>query len=369
MGRSAYLRCPNVAFMNIRSASTRLLRYRLENPVGGSGVASFDLLATRVVLEDEVEGFGFSYVLGGGGAAALACARLLEERLLAAKRIDHPEATWRTLAATLNRSRRGPNYIALAAIDVAVWDAYAKALGVPLAVAMGGTPRAVPVYGSGGFNARQTPEQAAEVARQHVASGFRGVKPRVACARADEFLLTAVRDAIAANTELMVDANEKGSPTTAARLVAMAQESGALFIEEPLPADDVEGYRALSRMSSRIATGEHLQGCLESLPFVSQRLCAVIQPDLAMAGGLTECLRIARIAEAFGVEVSPHFLPGLFVHLAAAAPNLSWLEDFPLIEPLFEGWPRMSPDGMLMPGNMPGHGLTLAAGALEKYAT
>ena len=75
---------------------------------------------------------------------------------------------------------------------------------------------------------------------------------------------------------------------------------GALFVEEPLPADDAEGYRALSKISARIATGEHLQGSAESLPFIAQRLCAVIQPDLAMAGGLTECLRIARLAEEVG---------------------------------------------------------------------
>lgn len=86
-----------------------------------------------------------------------------------------------------------------------------------------------------------------------------------------------------------------------------------------------------------------------------------------MTGGLTEILRVARIAEAFGVEVSPHFLPGLFVHVAAAAPNLSWLEDFPLVEPLFEGWPQLSADGLLAPRSVPGHGLSLVPGALEKY--
>ena len=76
---------------------------------------------------------------------------------------------------------------------------------------------------------------------------------------------------------------------------------------------------------------------------------------------------MARIAEAFGIEVSPHFLPGLFVHLAAAAPNLTWLEDFPLLEPLFAGWPAME-NGTLAMRDTPGHGLSLAPGARERYA-
>lgn len=354
--------------MRILSASMRLLRCRLERPVGGSGVAAFDLLVATLRLDNGADGLGFSYVLGGGGDAALAAGQTLIQHLAALSALDHPDACWRALAATLNRTRRGPNYIALAAIDVAVWDAYARALAVPLAVAMGGTPRAVPVYGSGGFNTRQSPEQAAETARGHVARGFRAVKPRVSCTRADTGVLRAVTDALPPGAELMLDANEKGTASSAARLIALAEETGALFVEEPLPADDLAGYRALARLSARVAAGEHLQGCAEALPFVSERLCAIVQPDLAMMGGLTESLRLARLAEAFGVEVSPHFLPGLFVHLAAAAPNLTWLEDFPLIEPMLEGWPEMSPDGMLAPRSVPGHGLSLAPGVLEKYA-
>lgn len=353
--------------MQILSASIELLRYRLDSPVGGSGVASFDLLVARATLDGGVEGLGFSYVLGGAGEAALASGRVLVDKLLARRTLDHPEAVWRFLAATLNRSRRGPNYIALAAIDVAVWDAYARALEVPLGIAMGGAARAVPVYGSGGFNARQSPEQAAEAVQTHAARGFRGVKPRMSCTLADGPVLRSVRDTLPVGVELMLDANEKGSATTAQRLLDLAGETGALFVEEPLPSDDLEGYRVLSRRSARIATGEHLQGLTESLPFIAGRLCAVIQPDLAMAGGLTECLRIARVAEAFGMEVSPHFLPGLFVHLAAAAPNLSWLEDFPLVEPLFDGWPEMARDGTLFPRDVPGHGLSLAPAVLEKY--
>jgi L-alanine-DL-glutamate epimerase-like enolase superfamily enzyme len=86
-----------------------------------------------------------------------------------------------------------------------------------------------------------------------------------------------------------------------------------------------------------------------------------------MVGGLTEALRVAQLAEHFGLAVSPHFLPALFVHVAAAAAAVRWLEDFPLLEPLFEGLPDLAADGTISPPSAPGHGMRFAAGARERY--
>jgi L-talarate/galactarate dehydratase len=166
---------------------------------------------------------------------------------------------------------------------------------------------------------------------------------------------------------LMCDANEKCSISQAQRLLSAARECGYLFVEEPLPADNLVGYRALAQgFPGLIATGEHLQGVTECLPFISERYCGVIQPDLALIGGLTPALEVARVAEAFGIEVSPHFLPGLFAHLGSACPNITWLEDFPLLEPLFCGWPVID-KGLIKAPVAAGHGLHIADGALNEY--
>jgi L-alanine-DL-glutamate epimerase-like enolase superfamily enzyme len=352
--------------MKIESCSHELLRYKLAKPVGGSGVSSVDVLVTRVVLQGGCTGMGFSYVLAGAGTPMLASAHALSGKIEGSL-LFHPAATWRALNDALNRSRRGPNYLALAAIDMALWDAYARARGEPLGVAMGGAPRKVPVYGSGGYFAGQSGREAAEVTLAHVDAGFRGVKPRVDGSRKAAGVLQAVRDAAPAHIELMCDANEKCSAVQARRLLAVAQEAEYLFVEEPLPASDLAGYRALARsFPFMAATGEHLQGADECLPFVSEGLCGLLQPDLALIGGLTPALEASRLAAAFGINVAPHFLPGLFVHLAWACPNVSWLEDFPLLEPLFEGWPLMR-NGCLEGGDTPGHGLALAPDALARY--
>ena len=84
-----------------------------------------------------------------------------------------------------------------------------------------------------------------------------------------------------------------------------------------------------------------------------------IQPDLAMIGGLTPCLEVARQAAARGITVAPHFLPGLFVHLNEAFPGKLFLEDFPLIESAFEGWPEINPNSQIGITDGAGHGLKL----------
>ena len=358
--------------MKISQITCSLLRFKLDRPAGGTGVTSVDVIVANAQLEGGAAGLGFSYVVAGSSAAPFAAAQALAGQLQG-RAFDHPEATWRQLAATFNRTSRGPNYVGLAAIDTALWDAYAKTLGVPLGIAMGGagggSAREVPLYASGGFNTLQSPEEAAESAARQSALGFRGVKPRASGKPSDQALLEAVRKAIPDGVELMTDANEKCTALSARRLLACATDCGALFVEEPLPADDLAGYRALATAYPRLmATGEHLQGMAEALPYIEECLLGMVQPDLAAMGGLTECLRVMRVAEAFGMEASGHFLPGLFIHLAAAAPNLTWLEDFPLLEPLFTGWPQMSLQGTLRLPVTPGHGLALAEDALKRYA-
>jgi L-alanine-DL-glutamate epimerase-like enolase superfamily enzyme len=295
-------------------------------------------------------------------------ARAQLEQHVIGRPVVPPAALWRQVASTFTRTGLGPNAVALAAIDVAAWDLDARRRHVPLSAALGGVPRAVPVYGSGGFSAGQRAADAAAVAAAHARRGLGAVKPRVQGGRADLALLDAVRDAVPHHVQLMADANERCDLPAARWLAAAARDRGVLFVEEPLPAASLDGYRSLAASGgAALAAGEHLQGRGAFLPYLAERLVAVIQPDLAMAGGITPVLETAALAEAFGTSVSPHFLPGLFAHVAAACPAMTWLEEFPLLEPLFEGWPELRADGTLTPADRPGHGLTVSPGAREKF--
>jgi L-alanine-DL-glutamate epimerase-like enolase superfamily enzyme len=337
-----------------------LIAYKLPQAVGGSGVAAVDVIVVELVDQDGAQGLGFTYVLGGNGGVVFKAAQEQVARFVDGQTLPPPPALWRKIAASFNRTGAGPNLIALGAIDVAAWDLFARKLKQPLGVAMGGELRAVPVYGSGGFNTVQPPEKAAEIAAEQAARGLTAVKPRVKGARSDADVIAAVRKAIPSQVQVMADANEKCDLTQALWLMSLARDQGLLFVEEPLPAYALEGYRRLTAAGAAIATGEHLQIRASFLPFISERIASVVQPDLAMVGGLTPVLELATLAEAFDAIMSPHFLPGLFAHVAAAAPAIRWLEEFPLLEPLFEGWPDIARDGTMIASSSPGHGLTLA---------
>lgn len=341
-------------------AAARIHAFKLDKPVGGSGVAAVDVLLLELTDSEGASGLGFSYVLGGGANAVLAAAHDQIAKYVDGKPVIPPQALWRQVAGGFNRTGLGPNAIALAALDVALWDLWAKRQNLPLYAAMGGAARAVDVYGSGSFNATQMPDEAVASALPQVERGLKALKPRVKGARSDAALLEAVRKAIPGDVHLMTDANEKCDLASARWLMACARDQGLLFVEEPMPAHAVEGYRQLAATEPGLmATGEHLQGLPAFQPFVAERLVNTIQPDLAMIGGLTPVLDLATLANSFDIALSPHFLPGLFVHVACASPAIRWIEEFPLLEPMFEGWPETDGQGRMTPRDAAGHGLVV----------
>lgn len=345
----------------IARADARIHAFKLDKPVGGSGVAAVDVLLVELTDSDGATGLGFSYVLGGGASAVLAAAQDQVAKYAAGQPLIAPQALWRKVASGFNRTGLGPNVIALAALDVAMWDLWAKCQNLPLYAAMGGAARAVEVYGSGSFNATQMPEEAVASALPQVERGLRALKPRVKGARSDAALLEAVRKAVPDNVHLMTDANEKCDLASARWLLACARDQGLLFVEEPMPAYAIEGYRTLAAaVPGLVASGEHLQGAHSFQPFMAERLVNTIQPDLAMVGGLTPVLDMCAVASSFDIALSPHFLPGLFVHIACASPCVQWIEEFPLLEPMFDGWPETDGQGRMTPRDVPGHGLSLA---------
>jgi L-alanine-DL-glutamate epimerase-like enolase superfamily enzyme len=352
----------------IAKASASLWHYPLPGVTGGSGITAVDVIVVDLETVEGVTGTGFSYVLGGNGAIVKAIASDLIDRFVSDQVLSAPAALWRRLNFSLNRLGRGPGYLAIAAIDVAAWDLHAKCQGVPLGVALGGEPRSVPVYGSGGFGPTQAPEEAVAQALNYAEKGCSAVKLRFSGNAADIERLEAVYEALPADVRIMADLNEKCDLLTATWLANECGSFNLLWLEEPLPTGDLAGYAALAAASPvPLATGEHHQGVTELTPFFQNDCCTVVQPDLAMIGGITEALRVSIIAEHYGLVVAPHFLPALFIHLAAAAPSVRWMEHFPLLEPLFDNPIDMDEAGNMFPSEDPGHGLKWANGVREEF--
>jgi L-alanine-DL-glutamate epimerase-like enolase superfamily enzyme len=266
--------------------------------------------------------------------------------------------------------RRGVTISAISGVDIALWDLLGKSLDQPLWRLLGGRFRdKVPAYASGGW----APVGAiGKQLRQYVERGHRAVKMRVglqdrsvddSAARVRE-----VREALGPEVGLMVDAHGTWSVRDAQRFARKVVDCDLAWLEEPVSADNIGGQAEVRAATDiPIASGESEQTRFAFRDLIAARAVDVLQPDLAIAGGLTETLRICALAAAHGLTVAPHlwgsailFASGL--HLAVATPCVTLLEltrgDNPLLNDLVQE-PFDLRDGFVHASDRPGLGVTL----------
>jgi L-alanine-DL-glutamate epimerase-like enolase superfamily enzyme len=266
--------------------------------------------------------------------------------------------------------RRGVTISAISGVDIALWDLLGKSLDQPLWRLLGGRFRdKVPAYASGGW----APVGAiGKQLRQYVERGHRAVKMRVglqdrsvddSAARVRE-----VRETLGREIGIMVDAHGTWSVRDAQRFARKVVDCDLAWLEEPVSADNVAGQAEVRASTDiPIASGESEQTRFAFRDLIAARAVDVLQPDVAIAGGLTETLRICALAAAHGLTVAPHlwgsailFASGL--HLAIATPCVTLLEltrgDNPLLNDLVEE-PFDLRDGFVHASDRPGLGVTL----------
>lgn len=337
---------------------------------------TFEWSATTLVLveveADGERGLGYSY-------ADLATARLIEDRLGDVIRdldpMDISRAWAAMVSAVRNLGRPGIASMAIAAVDVALWDLKAKRLGVPLATLLGRVRDAVPVYGSGGFTSYSRKRLQEQLSRW-VELGIPRVKMKVGREPdKDRARVAAARAAIGAAPELYVDANGAHTPKEALAQAEAFAEYDVRWFEEPVSSDHLEGLRLVRQQAPRgmaIAAGEYGY----DLPYFQRMLAAgaadVLQADVTRCAGITEFLRVGALCEAHGIPLSAHCAPSLHVALGCAVERLvhvEWFHDHVRIEQmLFDGLPEPV-DGMVGPDLCrPGLGLELRATEAERHA-
>lgn len=332
---------------------------------------SQETIFVELTTKAGVAGRGYAYTIGVGGSAVRS---LLEDYLLPTLiglDADCPEALWRRLFMQCRSLMVGPvAALALAAIDTAAWDVRAKALGLPLFELAGGAQQAVPVYDTEGGWLHLPIDELVEGAAQAIAEGRRGVKVKVGKPDASEDVerLRAVREVIGPQAALMVDANQSFTRDEALRRARLYEPFDLTWLEEPLPADDVEGHALLARSTSiPIAVGETMYSLGHFREYLSAGAASVVQPDVARIGGVTPWLKVAHLAEAFGVPTAPHFLMELHVSLAAAVPNGRWVEWIPQLGPVTTTSIEVE-DGAVRPPAAPGLGISWDDDAIARFA-
>ncbi|WP_413354478.1 mandelate racemase/muconate lactonizing enzyme family protein [Microbacterium sp. 1P06AB] len=316
----------------IASLGARLIRVPLTRP-WAADVTSVGVIATHVVRSDGAEGWGFSWTPQIGAEAVLA---LLQHDIPAfvLGRSAEPAEVWPELWRHLHEAGgAGLTTIAIAGLDLALWDAAARAAGVSVASSIGRRRESVRSYGSG-INLHYDLDDLLAQAQRWVESGFDAVKMKVGSpdlAR-DVERVAAVRDVIGPDRALMVDANQRWDLDRATTAVEALAASDISWIEEPLRADDLAGHIELARRLRSgsgvpIALGENVHTRYRFDDVVRSGAAQVVQPNIVRVGGITPFLEIAGDAHTAGIDLHPHLLPELSGQLALVLPQEVLVED------------------------------------------
>ena len=258
--------------------------------------------------------------------------------------------------------------MALAGIDMAAWDALARAQGLSLTRALGAHPRPIRAYNSCGLGMIGPGRVGAE-AQRLVEPGFDAIKVRLGYAdlQTDLEVVREVRHAVGDRITLMSDYNQGLNPTEAARRVRALDDLGLHWIEEPTLADDYAGHAQIrAKARTPIQMGENWWGPHEMAKCLEAGASDLGMPDAMKIGGVTGWLRAAALADAAGLPVSSHLFPEVSIHLLTASPTCDWLEYVDWASPVLQQ-PFAVRGGTAIAPDEPGTGIAWNEDAVARY--
>lgn len=253
----------------------------------------------------------------------------------------------------------GLSMIAVAGLDMAAWDALARAADVPLCVLLGGSAGPVPAYNSNGLWLKEPAEVGAEAVELRDEGGFRGLKLRMGRDRVADDLaaLDAVREAVGDDMAVMVDFNQGLHLGEALQRCHAIDNYGLAWIEEPVVYDNFEGYAQLAAdLKTPLQIGENFYGPRDLYKAVRMHACDLVMPDFMRIGGVTGWLQAAGIAAAAGLPMSTHLYPEVGAHVMRVTETAHWLEWQSWADPILQQ-PYEVHDGALHIPDKPGLGL------------
>jgi L-alanine-DL-glutamate epimerase-like enolase superfamily enzyme len=257
----------------------------------------------------------------------------------------------------------GVGQFAMAATDIALWDILGKNAGLPVYKMLGAYRDRMPVYSMCGWyydNDGDLSRFKRQVAGA-VEQGYKAVKIKVGKYSLDDDVrrIRLALDIIGKDRRLMVDANQVFDRKEALRRGRVYQEMGCFWYEEPLPPQDMEGFAMLAEaLDIRIATGENLNTKYAFADLIAKRGADIVQPDNRRAGGVSEWMEIAAIADGYGVEVASHGGGATNLNMLLAMPNAIYMET---------GAPVKMIDGEVPAPENPGMSSEVSAEEIRKY--
>lgn len=350
--------------MKITHASTTLVALPSDEPLadGPTTPGTKNFVALKLGTDQGVEGLGFTFFGGSLDQALLAAVTALARLTIGEDplRIEAIIDKLRTSAAS-----SGPGGIltlALSAIDIALWDIKGKVYQQPVATLAGGHRNRINTYASGALM-RHFPlahcEKAAALLKER---GFKQMKTQLALPGDTNPVkeverIRVIRDAIGYETDLMCDINQRWDVRQAISIGRQVDPFRLFWLEDVTTSDDYDGLaRVTDALDTPVAGGEYVYGIAPFRQMLEARSVDIVMIDVLRAGGITQWLKIAGMAEAFNMPVVSHLAPEIHVHLVSAIPNGLTVEYMPWSSRLFREVPQPK-DGQLAVPQTPGLGL------------
>lgn len=269
--------------------------------------------------------------------------------------------------------------LAVSGIDMALWDIRGKAANMPLYQMLGGSRKRIPAYAGGISMGFQEPASLLDEAREYVERGYKAVKLRLGDNPRDDIArVQAVRAGLGDEIEILTDANTNYTLADARRVIPALAEARVAWLEEPFGCNDHGAYRMGAAISPLVplAAGENHYTRFEFARLVEERAVQILQPDLSKTGGITEGMRIAAIASAWGLPIHPHSSAtglnhAVSIHYLAALDNGGYFEAcvsrFNPLRDMFGVTFEIGPDGCVEPLDRPGIGLDIDESLFAQY--
>ena len=307
----------------------------------------------QIDTDEGITGYGEATNYPGGGSLVVASTiNQVRETLIGEDPFDIDRLWHKIFRRYTYLGSRGLVTAVISGIDIALWDIKGKALGRPIYEILGGKFRDnITMYANGWFTGCTTPKDFADAAAATVAQGYTALKfdpfthemqpfhtgyvSGAISADGEELgmdKVAAVREAVGSKIEVLIDAHGHYNVPTAIRIGNQLAEHSVTWYEEPVPP---EGYEALAQVRQSVAVpicvGERLFTRYDFLPIFENRLADYIMPDVVWTGGISELRKIATMAEAYYIPVSPHNAMGSIQIIAGAhtmmtVPNFYRLE-------------------------------------------
>lgn len=330
----------------------------------------FEVIMVKLQTDSGQTGHGYTYTIGCGGAAIQSLIERDLNSILLGADANGIEQIWDRMWKQLHYVGRGGLVsFAMSAVDIALWDLKGKRANLPLWKLLGGFAGEARAY-AGGIDLQLDPDELVEQTRCNLRQGFRAIKIKVGRDKLSEDVarVRAVRQCIGPDTPLMVDANMRYSVAGAISAARKFRDFDVYWFEEPTIPDD---YKGMARIATEgglpIASGENLHTIYEFRHTLEAAKTAFPQPDVSNIGGITNWMRVAKLAYAHNLPVTSHGVHELHLHLLAAIPNASFLEVHSFgLERFIKNPPELK-HGIMQASNAPGHGVEFDWERLQEY--